>query len=305
LYFCIELANILNILTNKKMKKVVIITGTSTGLGLETSVLFAQNGYKVFATMRNLGKSELLQNRITEEDLDIEILPLDISDPQSVENCINQIIEKEGRIDVLVNNAGGGFAKTTEQVTEEEMKWVTDLNYYGVVRCTKAVLPFMRKQNSGRIINITSVGGLIGQPFNEFYCAAKFAVEGYTEAMASYVEDSFGIKFSIVEPGGISTEFVKSTMSKTVVDGQMAHPDYMHIFQKYMTGMQKRASEGAEKSFQTPAEVANVILEVAKSDNPPLRIRTSEWAEDFCKMKTASDPDGTKLLAYVKERFLG
>lgn len=286
------------------MKKNVVITGTSTGLGLETAVLFAQNGYKVFATMRNLDKSTALQNRINEGNLDIELLPLDVSDAESVNNCIHQIIEKADKIDVLINNAGGGFAKTTEQTTEEEMKWVTDLNYYGVVRCTKAVLPFMRKQNSGRIINITSVGGLVGQPFNEFYCAAKFAVEGYTEAMASYVEDSFGIKFSIVEPGGIATEFVKSTMSKTVTDGQMAHPDYMPIFQKYMAGIQKRASEGAEKSFQTPVQVAEVILKVAESENPPLRIRTSEWGENFCKLKTDADPDGTKLLNYVKERFL-
>jgi short-subunit dehydrogenase len=286
------------------MKKIVLITGTSTGLGLETAVLFAQKGYKVFATMRNLGKSDNLDNRILEENLDIEVLSLDVQNAQSVEDCIHQIIEKAIRIDVLINNAGGGFAKTTEQATEDEMKWVMDLNYYGVVRCTKAVLPFMRKQNSGRIINITSVGGLVGQPFNEFYCAAKFAVEGYTEAMASYVEDSFGIKFSIVEPGGIATEFMKSTMGKTIENGQMAHPEYLHIFQKYMAGIQKRASEGVERSFQTSAEVAQVVVQVVENQNPPLRVRTSDWAENFCKIKTEADPDGTKLLTFVKERFL-
>jgi NAD(P)-dependent dehydrogenase (short-subunit alcohol dehydrogenase family) len=286
------------------MKKIVVITGTSTGLGLETAVLFAQKGYKVFATMRNLGKSESLDNRILEENLDIEVLSLDVQNAKSVEDCIHQIIEKTGRIDVLINNAGGGFAKTTEQATEDEMKWVMDLNYYGVVRCTKAVLTFMRKQNSGRIVNITSVGGLVGQPFNEFYCAAKFAVEGYTEAMASYVEDSFGIKFSIVEPGGIATEFMKSTMGKTIENGQMAHPEYLHIFQKYMAGIQKRASEGVERSFQTPVEVAQVVVQVVENQNPPLRVRTSEWAENFCKIKTEADPDGTKLLTFVKERFL-
>jgi short-subunit dehydrogenase len=286
------------------MKKNVIITGTSTGVGFESSILFAQNGYKVFATMRDLSKSDALKERIAEAHLDIEILPLDITNESSINTCINEIIHKEGKIDVLINNAGGGFAKTTEQATEEEMKWVTDLNYYGVVRCTKAVLPFMRKQNSGHIINITSVGGLVGQPFNEFYCAAKFAVEGYTEALASYVEDGFGIKFSIVEPGGIATEFTKSTMSKTVVDGQMANPEYMHIFQKYMAGIQKRTAEGAERSYQTGAEVATVIVQVAQMENPPLRIRTSDWAEDFCSLKTQADPDGTILLKTVKERFL-
>ncbi len=284
------------------MKKIVVITGTSTGLGLETSLLFAKNGYKVFATMRDTAKSDALRTKIA--DLDIEILALDVTNETSVQTCIQQIIDKTGRIDILINNAGGGFAKTTEQATEEEMKWVMDLNYYGVVRCTKAVLPYMRQQKSGRIINITSVGGLVGQPFNEFYCAAKFAVEGYTEALASYIEDDFGLKLCIVEPGGIATEFMKSTMSKTVTNGQMAHPDYMPIFQKYMAGIQRRAAEGAEKSFQTPVEVAEVILKVAKSKNPPLRIRTSEWAENFCKTKTKADPRGTKLLNYVKKRFL-
>jgi short-subunit dehydrogenase len=286
------------------MKKNVVITGSSTGVGFESSILFAQNGYKVFATMRDISKNNALKKRIAEAHLDIDILPLDVTNETSINTCINEIIHKEGKIDILINNAGGGFAKTTEQATEEEMKWVTDLNYYGVVRCTKAVLPFMRKQHSGRIINITSVGGLVGQPFNEFYCAAKFAVEGYTEALASYVEDSFGIKFSVIEPGGIATEFTKSTMNKTVVDGQMAHPEYMHIFQKYMAGIQKRASEGAERSYQTGAEVAAVIVKVAQMENPPLRIRTSDWAENFCNIKTLADPDGTILLKVVKERFL-
>lgn len=286
------------------MKKNIIITGTSTGLGLETAILFAQNGYKVFATMRDVSKSNELKEKIETENLDVEILQLDVTNEASVNGCINEIIEKNKKIDILVNNAGGGFAKTTEQTTEEEMKWVTDLNYFGVTRCTKAILPHMRKQKAGRIINITSVGGLVGQPFNEFYCGAKFAVEGYTEAMASYVEDYFGIKFSLVEPGGISTAFMKNAMSKTISEGQMPHPEYMPVFQKYMAGIQKRAGEGTERSYQTALEVAEVILKVAESENPPLRIRTSEWAENFCKLKTETDPDGTKLLNLVKDRFL-
>lgn len=286
------------------MKKNVLITGTSSGLGLETAILFAQNGYKVFATMRDLSKSTFLADKIKSEKLGIEIFQLDVSNEVSVTTCVNQIIDEVERIDILINNAGGGFAKTTEQATEDEMKWVTDLNYFGVVRCTKAVLPNMRKFKNGRIINITSVGGLVGQPFNEFYCAAKFAVEGYTESLASYVEDEFGIKFSIVEPGGISTEFMKSSIAKTVTNGAMCHPDYTPVFQKYMAGVQRRASESAERTYQTPNEVAAIILSVANSEQPPLRIRTSEWAENFCKIKTEADPDGTKLLNSVKDRFL-
>ena len=286
------------------MKKNVLITGTSTGLGLESAVLLAQKGYHVFATMRDLSKSNELKKRIENENLDIEILQLDVTSENSVTYCINKIIEKTGSIDILINNAGGGFVKTTELATEEDMKWVMDLNYYGVVRCTKAVLPFMRKNNFGRIINISSVGGLVGQPFNEFYCAAKFAVEGYTESLASYIENDFGIKFSLIEPGGISSEFSKSAVNKTITNGKMTHPDYESIFQKYIAGIQKRASESTEKTYQSPLEVAEVIFKIIVSENPPLRIRTSKWAEDFCNLKTNSDPDGTILLNYVKEKFL-
>jgi short-subunit dehydrogenase len=286
------------------MKKVVLITGTSTGVWLETAIIFAQKGFKVFVTMRNLEKRYLIQNRIDSENLDIEILPLDVTSSQSIEDCISQIIHKETRIDILINNAGGGFAKTTEQATEEEIKWVTDLNYFGVVRCIKAILPQMRKQKSGHIINITSIGGLVGQPFNEFYCGAKFAVEGYTEALASYLTKDFGIKFTLIEPGGIATEFIKSTLSKTNENGQMSDPEYLKIFEKYIGGMQKRATEGTVKSFQTAAEVAAVILDVAVREKTPLRIRTSAWAEEFCSLKTKSDPDGTILLNAVIEKFL-
>lgn len=286
------------------MKKNVLITGTSTGVGLESAVLFAKNGYKVYASMRNTQKSTTLQEKIKAENLDIHILTLDVTDIQTIQKAIDTIIAEDSKIDLLVNNAGAGFGKTTEQTSEEEMQWVTDVNYLGVVRCTKAVLPIMRQQRFGHIINITSVGGLVGQPFNEFYCAAKFAVEGYTESLASYVSDAFNIKFSIVEPGGISTEFMSSAIHKTSVDGQLSSGEYLPIFERYMKGNLERASKSSLQVYQTGLEVAQVILEVANSATPPLRIRTSEWAEKFCQLKTMGDPDGTKLINEVKSAFL-
>lgn len=255
------------------MKKVIIITGTSTGVGLESTLLFAQNGYKVYATMRNLEKADNL--RLQAQNLDIEILELDVSNTQSIETAVQTIIEKEGRIDLLLNNAGAGFAKTLEAASEDEISWVTDVNYLGVVRTTKAVLPYMRKQRSGHVINITSVGGLVGQPFNELYCGAKFAVEGFTESLATYVGSSFNIKFSLVEPGGISTEFMKSAVSKTAVDGQLAQGEYLPIFEKYLAGSQRRASQSEVSVYQTGKEVAEVLVEIATMENPPLRMRTS------------------------------
>ncbi|TCI85531.1 SDR family oxidoreductase [Tenacibaculum sp. M341] len=287
------------------MKKNILITGTSTGVGFESAILFAKEGFKVYASMRNLEKSNTLQQKITEENLNIEIIQLDVTDNNSIEKAVDYITVKDGKIDVLLNNAGAGFAKTLEQSSEEEIKWVTDVNYFGVIRTTKAVLPKMREANTGHVINVTSVGGLVGQPFNELYCGAKFAVEGFTEALASYVSPSFGIKFSMVEPGGIATSFMENAVAKTVNNnGEMATGDYAPIFQKYLEGAQSRATSENTSPYQTGKEVAEIILEVAKNENPPLRIRTSEWAENMCNLKTKSDPDGTQLVNQVKEYFL-
>lgn len=286
------------------MKKNVLITGTSTGVGFESAILFAKNNYKVYATMRNLNKSESLKQKIQEENLDIEILPLDVTKLDSIELAVKTIIEKDGRIDVLINNAGAGFAKTTEQASEEEIKWVTDVNYLGVVFCTQAVLPYMRKQKSGQIISITSVGGLVGQPFNELYCGAKFAVEGFMEALATYVSRPFNINITCVEPGGIATEFMTSAIGKTMSEGQFATGEYLPIFEKYMAKSQTRSNESKEPIYQSGQEVAEVVLNVAQNENPPLRVRTSKWAENLCELKTKADPDGTKIVKQIQNDFL-
>lgn len=286
------------------MKKNVLITGTSTGVGFESAILFAKNNFKVYATMRNLEKASKLKEHIVKDNLDIHLLPLDVTKTDTIKAAVDTIIENDGKIDMLLNNAGAGFAKTTEQATEAEIKWVTDVNYLGVVYCTQAVLPHMRKQKSGQIISITSVGGLIGQPFNELYCGAKFAVEGFMEGLATYVSEPFNIKISCIEPGGISTEFMTSAIEKTAIEGQFATGEYAPIFERYMAGNQKRANESETQVYQTGLEVANVVLDVAQNENPPLRIRTSQWAEDFCKLKTQADPDGTKIVQQLKDSFL-
>ena len=255
--------------------------------------------------MRNLTKSEALKKEIKYRNLAIEILELDVTKNDSIQNAINIIIEKDGKLDILLNNAGAGFAKTLEFASQEEIDWVTDVNYTGVIRTTKAVIPQMRKQKSGHIINITSIGGLVGQPFNELYCGAKFAVEGFTEALASYLTPAFGIQFSLVEPGGIATEFMTNAVQKTQNEnGELATGVYAPIFQKYISGAQNRASNNDVSPYQTGKEVAQVVLDVATSENPPIRIRTSEWAENLGHLKTMGDPDGTKLVQQVQSFFL-
>lgn len=187
--------------SNVTTKKVVGVTGTSTGLGLHVAVLLAA---------------------AKAQQVTVKVQQLDVQDAQSVERCFAEILKDEGAIDILTNNAGAGFIRTTEQVTEDEMEWLMDVNCKGVVRWTKAVLPHMRERRTGHIINITSVGGQTGQPFKEFYCAAKFAVEGYTESQASYVQPAFNIRFSMIEPGGIATEFVSNVMGMVQATGRLA-----------------------------------------------------------------------------------
>lgn len=283
---------------------IVLITGTSSGVGLETALLFAENGYKVYASMRDTAKKDNLVAQSKERKLDIEIIELDVCDTSSIENAIQTITDKEGTIDILINNAGAGFAKSTEQASEEEIKWVIDTNLTSVIRCTKAVLPIMRTKRSGHIINISSVGGLVGQPFNELYCAAKFGVEGYTEAMATYLTEPFGIKFTAIEPGGIATEFTKSATEKTIGKEGLPNDEYTPILHKYISKSQQRAANSAERVVQYPREVAEVILTVAKSENPPIRVRTSQWAEELCDYKTKEDPTGHLQNQKVIAQFL-
>ena len=276
------------------VNKIVLITGTSTGLGLQTSLALAKKGYTVYATMRNLSKREELEKGNSLQETSLHIRQLDVSDSASIQNCIEQIMEKEGRIDILINNAGAGFLRASEQSSEEDLKQVTDVNYFGVVRCTNAVLPIMRKQKSGRIINITSVGGLVGQAFNELYCAAKFAVEGYTEALATYITPFFGIKFSIIEPGGIHTAFSTNVFNK-ISTTEDENDAYKPVLDQYLTSIRNRPKEDLERIYQPVEEVANLILACLENPDPPLRMRTSAWSKEFCALKTDADPDGLRL----------
>ncbi|WP_085869670.1 SDR family oxidoreductase [Pseudoruegeria aquimaris] len=285
------------------MSNIILITGCSSGLGASLAVQAAQAGHKVYATMRDLSRRGKLDDAAAQAGVGLEVLRLDVQDTASVEAAVAEIMAREGRIDVLVNNAGLGFARNVEQASEAEIQRVMDINFMGVVRCIKAVLPHMRKARGGHVVNITSVGGLVGQPFNEIYCGAKFAVEGLTESLACYVTPAFGVRFTAVEPGGITSEFANTVLREIAETGGMLEDEYLPILRKYVSGAQAR--QGAENAYQTPEEAAAVVLGVIGQAAPPVRIRTSEWAEAFTATKTGLDPDGTKLVAEVTARFLG
>ena len=206
-------------------QKIAIVTGSSSGIGLETAIHLAKNGFKTYATMRNLGKSEAIKSQ--SENLPIEILQLDVTDDQSVKNAINTIVEKEGRIDVLVNNAGYAHMGSVEDMSSEEVKDQFDTNVFGVYRTTKAILPIMRKQKSGRIINISSIAGFMGMPIGSAYVSSKFAVEGFTESLRQEVAQ-FGIHACVVEPGAIKTNIMEAV---PVPKKTMDNPAYSDIAQ--------------------------------------------------------------------------
>jgi len=282
------------------MNKVILITGTSTGLGLSLAVKLAKEGHIVYATMRNLKKNGLLIDACASKGVELNIKQLDVQDSQSIQDCVDQIIQKEGRIDTLINNAGAGYVRTTEQSKEEEVSWVMDVNFNGVTRCIKAVLPHMREARSGHILNVTSVGALVGQPFNEYYCAAKFAVEGYVESFATYVTPAFGINFTNVEPGGITSEFASNVMAQVTQTGGIFDDVYRPILEKYM----ENAVKPRDGIYQSADQVADVVIECMQSKTPPIRKQTSPWAEEFTRFKTKHDPAGFKQNEYVTNMFL-
>jgi NAD(P)-dependent dehydrogenase (short-subunit alcohol dehydrogenase family) len=285
------------------MKKVMLITGTSTGLGVAVAVAAAQAGFTVHATMRNPAKREQLDKALGNAGVSANVLALDVEVAESVNAAVAEVLKADGRIDALVNNAGVGFARTVEQASEADMQWVLNCNVMGVLRTIKAVLPAMRAQASGRVINISSVGGLVGQPFHEVYCGSKFAVEGITESLATYVTPAFGIHFTTVEPGGIRSEFAAGVMRNIAETGGMIEDEYLPVLQRYIGNAQARMGDG--DTYQTAEEVANVVLDVALMDKPPVRVRTSRWSENLTRFKTQGDPDGTAQRDMVIRDMLG
>ena len=286
------------------MSKVILITGASTGIGLETAVQLAEQGHQVYASMRNLSKRALLDQEIDKRKVKLRVLQLDVQDEKSITACIAEIISAEQKIDVLINNAGAGFIKPMEQASMEEIQQVMDVNFYGPIRCSKAVMPFMRKQKSGHIINVSSVGGIVGSPVNEIYCAAKFALEGLTESLATYLEPYFGINVSLIEPGGTITEFGNSLTEYFESTGGILNDDYKPLMEDYMAYRSTFTEEFKEKAFQKPADIASVIIRCLNDPNPKVRYLTSEGTLAFTKLKTSLDPDGELMKAQVRKGIL-
>jgi NAD(P)-dependent dehydrogenase (short-subunit alcohol dehydrogenase family) len=189
-------------------KKIAVVTGSSTGIGFETSLALARKGFLTCATVRDLQKANEIKNKGQQENIPIKVFEMNVDDDDSVNTAITKIVSEYGQIGVLVNNAGYGLFGAMEDFTMDEIKKQFETNVFGGMRVIRAVLPIMRQQRNGIIINISSISGLAGIPSQTVYCATKFAIEGMSEAL-SYELEPFGIKIVLIEPGVIHTEFVK------------------------------------------------------------------------------------------------
>src|SRR5680860_88318 len=269
--------------------KTVLITGTSKGIGLETALAFGRAGYKVFATMRNPEKAAVFKQQITSEALDITISKMDVDIDASVKHGMDDIIKKNGSIDILVNNAGIERHGSIEEMAMDDFQSVMNTNYFGVLRCTKALLPQMRKNKKGCIINVASVSGHISTSPLGAYSASKFALEAISEALAQEVKP-FNVRVAIVEPGIIDTQMANDIS----VDGSSIYPH------------SKRFGGLFAASLETPTPpslVASKILEIAEGETwrlrhpvgpdaiPFLEWRASMTDEEYVDWNAVGDDD--------------
>ena len=278
---------------------VALITGCSTGVGLHAAVRLAEAGYAVVATMRDPSKRKALLDACVAAGVSVEVRALDVCDQASIDGAVAGVIASHGRIDVLVNNAGAGFLGSVEQTGDADLRRTMETNFFGVWNLTKAVLPQMRGQGSGKIISVTSVGGLLGQPFNEAYCAAKFAVEGMMEGLAPLAKQ-FGVDLCLVEPGPINTEFVASVRATSAaVLGSLQEP-YATLAQRYMGS----TGDVFATYGQTGDDIARIIAALAMADSPDFRTITSDFAKAMVASKVV-DPTGNSVIKIFDERLKG
>lgn len=263
------------------MSKTVLITGASTGFGKLTAKKFQSEGWNVIATMRSPEK----ETELTQLD-NVLVSKLDVVDKASIAASIKEGVEKFGSIDVLVNNAGYGTVGPVEAASEAEIRRQFEVNFFGLIEVTKAVIPQMREQKSGVIINISSIGGRVTFPFFSLYHASKFAVEGLTESM-QYELNPFGIRLKIVEPGGFKTDFATRSLNIFDISGT---PQYQENIGKFTEAMQARIGSNT----QDPADVANMIFTAATDGEERLRYLVGADAIQMMEAKTQMGDEAFK-----------
>jgi NAD(P)-dependent dehydrogenase (short-subunit alcohol dehydrogenase family) len=238
------------------MEKVALVTGSSSGVGLETALALARDGYHTFASMRDVRKAVELEHAAKKENLSIDVIELDVDKEESIVSAIKKVVADKGRLDVLVNNAGYGQFGCVEDVSVDDFRKQFETNFFSIVRIIQEVCPIMRKQNSGIIVNISSVVGRMGLPVSPAYISTKFALEGLSECLR-YELGQFGIKTTLIEPGVIKTNFFNSMK----VPESKIDPKYKTLTENILAGLKMMVEMGT-----APSQVADVIIKAIHDD---------------------------------------
>ena len=302
-----------------KDQKVAVVTGSSTGIGFETCLLFARNGILTYATMRDLTKADLIKNNAEKEKLPLKVIQMDVDKDDSVVRAFKEICkdqERGGGIDILVNNAGFGLFGALEDQSIEHIKKQIETNLFGAIRTIQQVLPIMRDQRSGIIVNISSISGQIGFPAQSVYVSTKFALEGLSESFAYEVEP-YGISVVLIEPGIINTNFVEKIMipdntqrisshllspsspsaSPTVtysgnLQSNREMTEYANVVERFLSHYYP-----AMRNAPSPKEVAKLILESINDSE----VSTGQGGNNnFCRYPVGED---AKVYADVKRKI--
>jgi NAD(P)-dependent dehydrogenase (short-subunit alcohol dehydrogenase family) len=256
-----------------KDQKVAVITGSSTGIGFETCLLFARSGIRTYATMRDLRKADLIKKMTDKEKLPLKVIQMDVDKDDSVVEAFQQICEDydgEMGIDILVNNAGFGLFGALEDQSIEDIKKQFETNLFGAIRTMQQVLPIMRNQRNGTIVNISSISGQIGFPASSVYVSTKFALEGLSESLAYEIEP-YGISIVLIEPGVINTDFVKNIIipgnTRSISSYLLSSPAASSCF----STIDSTKYSGNLRSHRETTEYANVVERFLSHYYPAMR----------------------------------
>ena len=264
-------------------EKIALVTGCSSGIGLSTAIELAKEGYTTYGSMRNLEKKDALEEACKENNVNVNIIQLDVSSDESVSNAVEEIKEKHGRIDVLVNNAGHGFFGSVESTSIENFKSQFETDFFGVIRTIQKILPVMREQESGHIINVSSVAGFMGFPVVSAYVSCKFAIEGLTESLRQELyEDDPNKKIHAIslEPGVVDTKFYENM---TIL------PESIPKYKKIIEALNAAAGE-MFKNAMKPDKVAKKIISILHEKEPEPRYRIGYDADQYWSDKKSTTP---------------